>query len=101
MSFSLPESIALDLLHKLGHDDAFRDRFVSDTRGALADLGFAPAADERVSAGIWKCLSVNTLASKDSVRAAHATLFRQFTAERAGHSPVSLEVNPTSVKNVA
>ena len=92
MSFSLPESIALDLLHKLGHDDAFRERFVSDTRGALADLGFMPAEDERISAGIWKCLSVDVLASKEAVRASHAALFRQITAQRASAVPISLEV---------
>lgn len=92
MSFSLPESIALDLLHKLGHDDAFRDRFASDTRGALADLGFVPAADSQVDGGIWKCLSVDVLASKEAVRASHAALLRQFTTEKASAVPITLEI---------
>ncbi|TNJ32756.1 NHLP-related RiPP peptide [Arenimonas terrae] len=101
MSFSLPEPIALDLLHKLGNDDAFRDRFAADARAALAELGFAAAADAGVTAGIWKCLSVDTLASKESVRSSHAALFRQITAERAGHSPITLEINPAAGKRVA
>lgn len=101
MSFSLSDTIALELLHKLGNDDGFRDRFAADARAALAEVGFAPAADENITAGIWKCLTVNTLASKESVRASHAHLFRQFTAERAAQHPISLEVNPASAKSAA
>ena len=92
MSFSLPESIALDLLHKLGHDDAFRDRFVADARAALAQLGFTAAEDSQVQSGIWKCMSVDVLASKEVIRASHAALFRQFTSARAAAHPISLEV---------
>jgi putative modified peptide len=101
MSFSLPEPIALDLLHKLGNDDGFRDRFAIDARAALAELGFAPAADAGISAGIWKCLSVESLASKEAVRASHAALFRQVTAERASAHPISLEVKQASARRVA
>ena len=101
MPFSLPESTALDLLHKLGNDDHFRARFAADARAALVELGFAPAADAAITAGIWKCLSVDTLASKETVRASHAALFRQVTAERAAHSPIMLEMNPAAGKRVA
>ncbi len=92
MSFQLPESIALDLLDKLGNDDDFREVFAANPRQALAQLGFAPAGDVRVTQGIWKCLQVSELASKQAVLASRETLLRQFTAERAGHSPITLEV---------
>lgn len=92
MSFSLPESIALDLLHKLGHDDAFRDRFGADARAALAELGFVPAGDSQASTGIWDCLVVQVLASKETIRNSHGLLFRHFTTEKAGANPITLEV---------
>lgn len=97
MSFSLPESIALDLLHKLGHDDAFRDRFTADSRSALAELAFVPAEAPQVQSGIWNCMSVDVLASKEAVRASHAALLRQFTSARAAAHPISLEVRTAPV----
>lgn len=94
MSFQLPESIALQLLDRLGNDDAFRAVFAADARQALAQLGFAPAADTTVAEGIWKCLQVSDLASKQAVLASRDVLLRQFTAERSALNPISLEAQP-------
>ena len=91
MSFHMPETIAVSLLERLGHDDAFRDAFAADPRAALADLGFAPAADPTIKAGLWRCLGVESLASKETIRASHVTILAQLTAERAAHSPIALE----------
>ncbi len=79
MSFELPEPIIDALLDRLGNDDAFRDAFLADARTALAGLGFEPAADPTVKAGLWDCLFVNELASKQAIRAGHLVLRRQLT----------------------
>jgi len=76
-AFKLPEPVIDRLLDKLGHDDAFRDYFVADTRGALASLGFAPAADSSITKGIWFCLSVDQLASKETIRKSRKALRNQ------------------------
>jgi putative modified peptide len=68
MSFQLPDSIVDTLLDKLACDDEFRARFTDDARGALASLGYAPAADRTVMNGIWECLKVKSLASKEAIR---------------------------------
>jgi putative modified peptide len=94
MSFQLSESLAVQLLDRLGNDDAFRTVFAADPRQALAQLGFAPAADLTVSEGIWKCLQVSELASKEAVLASRDALIRQVTAERSALNPISLEVQP-------
>jgi putative modified peptide len=99
MSFQLPEAIADALLAKLGHDDDFRDHFIRDARSALASLGFGPAADGAVGQGIWLCLRVDQLASKESIRSAHGSLRRQLTAEKASYNPITLSV--TSVRQHA
>lgn len=92
MSFQLPESLAVQLLDRPGNDDAFRDVFAADPRQALAQLGLAPAADMSVAEGIWNWPQVSEPASKRAVLASRDALIRQVTAEKAGYSPVSLEV---------
>jgi putative modified peptide len=93
MSFKLPEDIVDSLLHKLGSDDTFRERFVASPRQTLAGLGFAPAADDSIQHGIWMCLSVTELASKEAILASNGALRRQLTAERATFDPHSLTVD--------
>jgi putative modified peptide len=92
MSFQLPTAIADSLLDKLGHDDAFRACFAQDPRTALASLGFEPAVDARIDRGIWMCLAVDELASKENIVAAAGQLRRQLTAHTATFNPISLEV---------
>lgn len=77
MSFQLPDFVVDSLLDKLGNDDAFRSRFASDPRGALAGLGFAAAADTSIERGVWNCMAVTQLASKEAIRAGHAALRKQ------------------------
>ena len=79
MSFELPEPIIDTLLDRLGNDDAFRDAFLADARTALASIGFEPAADPTVKAGLWECLTVSELASKEAIRSGHLVLRRQLT----------------------
>jgi putative modified peptide len=99
MSFQLPESVVDALLGKLASDDAFRDRFAIDPRAALAALGFAPAADATVQAGIWKCMAVSELASRESIRAAHVQLRAQLL--RLGmYTPFHLQA-PAAIQRCA
>jgi putative modified peptide len=90
MSFHLPEPIVNRLLAKLGHDDEFRAIFTADARAALASLGFAPAADPSITEGVWTCITVTELASKEAVRAGHDALKRQLGAARASYNPIGL-----------
>ena len=98
MSFQLPEPIVDSLLDKLGNDDAFRSLFLADARGALRSLGFAPAGDDSIQQGIWNCLAVAELASKQAIRASHGLLRQQLVAQRASHSPIHLQVGPLKAK---
>jgi putative modified peptide len=92
MAFQLPEPIIDALLDRLGNDDAFRVLFAADPRAALAGLGFEAAADSSIRNGIWNCLAVTELASKDSIRATHALLRQELVAQRAAQMPISLQV---------
>jgi putative modified peptide len=80
-SFKLPAPIIDRLLDGLGNDDAFRDLFVADTRAALASIGFEPAADPSVTRGLWFCLAVDRLASKESIRGSRKALRNQLEPE--------------------
>jgi putative modified peptide len=93
MSYRLPGGIAETLLQKLATDDAFRDEFRTDSRQALASLGFEPARDPSIKEGIWNCLRVQELASKEVIRASHALMFRSMVTQNAGHNPISLDVH--------
>ena len=80
MSFQLPAPIVDLLLDKLGNDDEFRSAFIADTRTALATLGFAPAADATITSGLWDCLTVDHLASKEEIRRGHAVMRRDLSS---------------------
>jgi putative modified peptide len=76
-SFKLPAPVVDRLLDRLGNDDAFREFFVADTRAALASIGFEPAADRSVTQGLWFCVSVDHLASKETIRRSRRALRNQ------------------------
>jgi putative modified peptide len=80
-SFKLPAAIIDRLLDRLGNDDDFRDLFVADTRAALASIGFEPAADASITKGLWFCLAVDQLASKEAIRGSHRALRSQLEPE--------------------
>ena len=101
MSFHLPEPIVDSLLAKLGHDDDFRAAFVADARAALASLGFAPAMDASIKDGLWLCMGVSELASKEAIRASHDGLKRQLGAARASYNPIGLTVAVRHDRNAA
>jgi putative modified peptide len=101
MSFKLPEVVADRLLEKLGNDDAFRSAFVADARSALVLLGFAPAADEALSKGLWSCITVDRLASKEAIRAGRDALLRQLTVHAATFNPISLGIRASGERNAA
>jgi putative modified peptide len=100
MSFKLPEPIIDTLLDRLGNDDAFRDFFVADTRGALASLGFAPALDASVTRGLWFCLAVDRLASKEDIRRGREELRCQLVPD-AVFFPFTLGIRETLEKAAA
>jgi putative modified peptide len=95
MSHRLPETVADALIDKLGHDDSFRDLFCTDPRGALASLGFGPASDPGVTQGIWACMKVDQLASKEAILAGREQLRVQLS-QRALFTPFNLDVHPGS-----
>ena len=100
MPFLLPEPIAEALLSKLGSDDDFRELFVRDTRQALASLGFEPAADASIKQGIWNCMGVAELASKEAIQNGLAVLQTQLKT-CATFNPISLGFRPDTIKNAA
>src|SRR5687767_5758497 len=100
MSFKLPQPIVDSLLDRLGNDDGFRANFAADPRTALASLGFADAADASIQRGIWNCMEVNQLASKDAIRAGHDELRAQLT-KPAVFFPFALQDVAIPLKRVA
>ena len=80
-AFKLPAPVIDRLLDRLGNDDDFRDLFVADTRTALMSVGFEPAADASVTTGLWFCLSVDQLASKEAIRRSHLALHSQLQGD--------------------
>lgn len=88
---NLSEEVADKLLDRLASDDAFREKFSSDPRAALADVGHAPAQDDAVESGPWDCMSVDQLASKEAIRAGRDTLRKQLIQAQAGANPITLE----------
>lgn len=88
---SLSDETAAALLDKLASDDDFRALFQKDPRQALAAVGHGPAADPSVKEGLWSCLQVSGLASKDAIRASRDTLRRQLVTAQAGAHPITLE----------
>lgn len=96
MSYRLPEIIAAKLLDGLSSDDAFRAKFAGDPRQVLADLGFAPAGDASIQGGIWSCLIVQELASKEVIRSARAEVMAQISAKNCAYNPISLDQAPAA-----
>jgi putative modified peptide len=97
VSFQRPDEVVLNLVDKLGTDDAFRTRFADDPRAALATLGFGPASDPDVTSGIWACMTVTQLASKEAILGGRAQLVQQLTA-RGVYSPFHLEGSATVLR---
>ena len=93
MSFRLPDTIVDKLLDRLATDDDFRLRFTEDTRDALASLGFAPALDRTVERGIWFCLQVQSLASKEAIRSGRDALRLRLTTNFIPLMPFALEAS--------
>jgi putative modified peptide len=91
MSFQLPDEIVDQLLHLLSTDDEFRLGFETSPRTALASLGYQPAIDRSVAAGIWDCLPVSKLASKADIMAARVSLRKQLTSQWPSLTPIGLE----------
>jgi putative modified peptide len=98
MAFQLPSSVVNSLLDRLGSDDEFRSEFCADPRNALASLGFEPASDLSVTQGIWACMKIEQLASKEAIRAGRDA-FAQQLSMRAVFSPFNLDVQ--QARNVA
>lgn len=67
------------LLAKLGSDDGFRELFQSDPRAALLSIGHCTPDAIRGLPGIDPvlCMGVTSLASKEAIQAASASLRKQ------------------------
>lgn len=91
---NLSDETAFALLDKLSSDDAFREMFSNNPRAALSSLGYTPAQDDTQAHGIWDCLMVGQLASKEVIRASRDQLLRQLTSAKAGAHPITLDMRP-------
>jgi putative modified peptide len=98
MSFHLPESIVDRLLELLSQDDEYRSLFVANPRRALADIGFAPAANPTCEAGIWICLKTRRLASKAQIAATRGALRIQLRDPEQAMNPLGLGVSGPDFK---
>jgi putative modified peptide len=79
------------LLDKLSSDNAFRALFETDPRAALASLGDQEAQSAAPGArGVWTCLAVSQLASKEHIAASRQELRRQLSVDGV-FSPFHLE----------
>jgi putative modified peptide len=96
MSYQLPEVVANRLLESLASDDAVRAEFIANPRQVLANLGFEPAGDPAIEGGIWSCLTVENLASKEAIQATQGALKRQLCAQRASYQPILLGYVPSA-----
>lgn len=96
MSYQLPELIANRLLESLASDDTVRAEFIANPRQVLANLGFEPAGDPAVEGGIWSCLTVEELASKEAIQGSQRALKHQLCAQRASYHPILLGYVPSA-----
>lgn len=82
MAKNFSREFADKLLDKLSSDDKFRERFQSDARAAVAELGYeTPAADVGLEGSDpLLCMSSGTaLASKEDIKASRAKLREQLS----------------------
>lgn len=75
---TLTRQQALTLLHKLGHDDAFRERFERNPSDALPEAGVTPSQLAAFSAD---SLAPVKLASKEKFQQLHTQISGQPTTE--------------------
>jgi putative modified peptide len=90
VNFQLSDEIAERLLGRLSNDDEFRALFEADPRQALCEVGFAPAADRTVVEGLWICLAVKKLASKETLRKSHEQIKRHLLDKEGPYNPIGL-----------
>lgn len=94
MPFQLPESIALDLLQKLAHDDAFRASFANDPAAVLESMGVQGASV--MPAEVFQQLRTQALASKQALAASHRALSLMHIEAMAPFIPITLELQPAT-----
>lgn len=96
MPFNLSDLTVDTLLDKLSSDDDFRAEFQANPRTALASLGHQ-AAEKATNSdlGLWNCLQVTQLASKEAIMASRDTLRKQLLSSKAALNPVTLEIQKT------
>jgi len=78
----LSQEIAIHLLDLLSQDDAFRELFALDPEQALIQAGLSPEQAAQALCG-ESCMRVDTLASKEAIRAAREHLLQSLTSEGA------------------
>jgi putative modified peptide len=91
MAFKASAETIDALLDKLGSDDKFRELFQSNPRAALAAVGHAEARDGGPSEGLWRCVAVKELASKEQIQASRDKLRSQLLSAQASYHPITLE----------
>lgn len=94
MSLQLQETLALDILHKLAHDDDFRASFAIDPAAALASMGVQEASVISIEA--LQQLRPQALASKQALAESHRALSLMRIEAMAPFNPITLELQPAT-----
>lgn len=87
-TLKLEAAAAKRLVQLLSTDDAFRERFVTDTAAALRDAGHQPESEEALDAFVKECCCHITLADKNSIAKAQKEIFAMLTAGTAYTVPM-------------
>lgn len=92
MANNFSRDVADKLLDKLSTDDNFRDLFLKNPRAALHQVGHETPEADRGVAGLDPvlCASVDTLATKEQIKASRETLQAQMTTAIFGFDLASL-----------
>ncbi|MCS4235191.1 NHLP-related RiPP peptide [Stenotrophomonas rhizophila] len=87
-TLKLEAASAKRLVELLSTDDAFRERFVTDTAQAILDTGHVPESDAALHDFVKQCCSNIRLADKDSIAKAQKEIFAMLTSGTGYNVPM-------------
>ncbi|MBD0707260.1 MULTISPECIES: NHLP-related RiPP peptide [unclassified Streptomyces] len=91
----LPTDVIDRLLDLLSTDDHFRRLFTENRHAALTQAGCSLTEEQLRAASPLHCLTVERLADKETIAAAHAELRTHLMADAAYNNPHLLDVGTT------
>ncbi|WP_165956851.1 NHLP-related RiPP peptide [Kribbella antibiotica] len=87
----IPHEVVDRLLELLATDDAFRELFRQDRHAALIQAGWELPEEQLRANSSLDCLTVNRLASKETIAGARAELRAHLLTEAAYNNPHRLD----------